>query len=211
MRVLALDTALAVCSVAVLDGAAVRAAISEPMVRGHAERIAPMAQAAMIESGLAFPDLDRIVVTIGPGSFTGVRVGLAFARALALALNAPCVGVSTLEALALEAGAAGARAAAIHAPGGVYFALYADGAAQVAPLLCDAAQAAAHLAAHPGARVRGPAAALFGGEDAPAPDAAALARLGAARAAAASPPRPLYLRHPDFKRWTPPAAPAGAP
>ena len=98
MLVLALDTCLNGCSVAVVRGGAVLAALSEPMQRGHQERLAPMAQAVM--RGVDFADLDRIGVTIGPGSFTGLRVGLAFAKGLSAALDIPVVGVGALEALA---------------------------------------------------------------------------------------------------------------
>ena len=100
MILLALDTCLGACSAAIVDGAQVVASVSEPMTRGHQERLAPMARDLMAEGGLAFTRLDRIGVTIGPGSFTGLRVGLAFAKGLALALDRPCVGVGTLEALA---------------------------------------------------------------------------------------------------------------
>ncbi|MGZ8364529.1 MAG: tRNA (adenosine(37)-N6)-threonylcarbamoyltransferase complex dimerization subunit type 1 TsaB, partial [Caulobacteraceae bacterium] len=97
--VLGLDTALTACSVAVIDGDAVLASRSEPMTRGHQERLAPMVAEVMAEAGIAFDALDRIGVTIGPGGFTGLRVGLAFAKGLALALDIPCVGVTTLAAL----------------------------------------------------------------------------------------------------------------
>jgi tRNA threonylcarbamoyladenosine biosynthesis protein TsaB len=63
------------------------------MDRGHQERLAPLAQEVMARAGLAFADLDRIAVTLGPGSFTGLRVGLAFAKGLGLALDRPVIGL----------------------------------------------------------------------------------------------------------------------
>ena len=92
MIVLALDTAQNACSVAVLDGDRVLASATEPMQRGHQERLAPMVAEVMADAGVAFDQLDRIGVTAGPGSFTGLRVGLAFAKAMSLALDIPCIG-----------------------------------------------------------------------------------------------------------------------
>jgi len=82
--VLGLDTCLDACSVAVRDGVRLLAATSEPMKRGHQERLAVMAQVTMAEAGIAFSALARVGVTVGPGSFTGLRVGLAFAKGLGL-------------------------------------------------------------------------------------------------------------------------------
>jgi tRNA threonylcarbamoyladenosine biosynthesis protein TsaB len=94
MRVLAIDTALAACSAAVLDTeyGGILASESVPMVRGHAEALLPMLKRVMDKAELKFPDIDRIAVTTGPGSFTGLRVGIAAARGLALAAAKPAVG-----------------------------------------------------------------------------------------------------------------------
>lgn len=100
MRVLALDTCLAACSVAVLDGSRIAASACEVMDRGHQERLAPLVRDTMARAALAFSDLDRIAVTLGPGSFTGLRVGLAFAKGLGLALGRPVIGLGCLEVLA---------------------------------------------------------------------------------------------------------------
>ena len=102
MRVLAIDTALEACSVAVLDTAqdAILARETRPMVRGHAEALMPFVASVMTQSFLRFSDLDRVAVTVGPGSFTGLRVGLAAARGIGLALRRPVVGLTTLAALA---------------------------------------------------------------------------------------------------------------
>lgn len=205
MRILAIDTALKACSVGVIEGDKVLAALSEPMDRGHAERIAPMADEARRAAGITFDSIDRVVVTTGPGSFTGLRVGLAFGRAMALAVSKPCVGVSTLEALALEGGAAGYCAGAIDTAGGVYLALYRDGEVVQPPRQFTEAEAAAVLAKFSDVVVRGPGAAPFGGEIVAAPDIACLAMLGARRDPERYPPNPLYLRAPDAKPAARPA------
>src|SRR3984957_15101152 len=97
MRVLAIDTALAACSAAVLDtdDGGIVASQSLPMTRGHAEALMPLLVRLMQDAGMAFRDIDRVVVTTGPGSFTGLRVGIAAARGIALAAGEPAVGVST--------------------------------------------------------------------------------------------------------------------
>jgi tRNA threonylcarbamoyladenosine biosynthesis protein TsaB len=103
VNLLAIDTTLAACSVAVLAGDAAPVILSEVIGRGHAERLAPMAAEAMARAGLAFADLDRVGVTVGPGSFTGVRIGVAFARGLGLVTGAETVSVGVLAALAARA------------------------------------------------------------------------------------------------------------
>src|SRR5579884_1697292 len=102
MRVLAIDTALDACAAAVLDTARgeIVARETRSMVRGHAEALMPLIKRVLDRSGFSFADLHRIAVTVGPGSFTGLRVGIAAARGLALASGKPAIGVTTLAALA---------------------------------------------------------------------------------------------------------------
>ena len=206
MIVLGLDTCLTACSVAVTDGGRVLAYASEVMARGHQERLAPMAERVMAEAGLSFDRLDRIGVTVGPGSFTGLRVGVAFAKGLGAALGVPTAGVGTLEALAAEVG--GLAFAAIDARRDqVYLQGFEDGRALMAPDVLAVPVAAARLAelamgrpltlvgsggpllagVSPGARI----VAMEGA------DARHVARLAGGKAVA--PLRPLYLRAPDAR------------
>lgn len=207
MMLLAFDTALGACSAAVLRDGVMLATRSEPMERGHQERLAPMVAETMGAAGAEFPELDRLVVTIGPGSFTGLRVGLAFAKGLSLALDRPCLGIGTLEALSASS-TPGFTAAAIDARRGrVYLQAFLDETPLMAPDLLDLAEAAARLAElhrDGPARIIGPGATLLEGiipgaaiDPRPAPDIADLARLATARPSPAAPPRPLYLRAPD--------------
>jgi tRNA threonylcarbamoyladenosine biosynthesis protein TsaB len=204
--VLALDTCLSTCSVAVLDGERLLAHANEAMARGHQERLAPMAREVMAQAGVGFPELERIGVTVGPGSFTGLRVGVAFAKGLAAALSIPAVGIGTLEAMA--APYPGFVFTAIDARRGqVYAQAFEDGRPLMAPDALTAETAAARLAEIGGGRavtLVGSGAALL----APLiPDATTIAAEGAdardvARLAAARAPgplKPLYLRAPDAK------------
>ena len=100
MIILALDTCLSACSTALLRDDVVLARRVEVMARGHQERLAGLVAETLAEAGLAFSDLNRIAVTVGPGSFTGLRVGLAFAKGLGSALGLPVIGIGTLEAMA---------------------------------------------------------------------------------------------------------------
>src|SRR5690348_8426446 len=102
MRVLAIDTALEACSVAILDTehAKTGAQDSLPMQRGHAEALMPLVARILDRAGLDVADIDRVAVTVGPGSFTGLRVGIAAARGIALAAGKPAIGLTTLAAFA---------------------------------------------------------------------------------------------------------------
>jgi tRNA threonylcarbamoyladenosine biosynthesis protein TsaB len=100
VRTLAIDTATAGCSVAACDGAAVVAACTERLGTGHAERLVPMLAEVMAEAGWCFDEVELLAATLGPGNFTGIRAGVAAARALALSTGRPAVGVTTLEAMA---------------------------------------------------------------------------------------------------------------
>src|SRR5919108_1302753 len=97
MRVLAIDTALEACSAAVLDtSGGITASETAIMTRGHAEALMPLLARVMIQAGIEFGDLDRIAVTTGPGSFTGLRVGISAARGIALAAGKSGIGLSPL-------------------------------------------------------------------------------------------------------------------
>lgn len=99
MLVLGINTVADACEAALVSDGIVVEAYAEPMNQGHDARLAPVVEALMQKAGVAFADLDRVAVVVGPGSFTGVRVGVAFARGLGLSLDIPVVGVSSLEAL----------------------------------------------------------------------------------------------------------------
>ena len=202
--ILAIDTCLFACSAAVVQDGAVRAGRVEPMSRGHQERLAPLVAEVMAEAGgVGFDQLDRIAVTVGPGSFTGLRVGLAFAKGLSAALAIPAVGVGSLEALAQPH--KGRVFAVLDAKRGqVYLQAFADGAAVSAPDALPIETAAARVAelapdilvvtgAALLAQMR-PSAQAIAVDHA---DPAAIAALGASRSPV--PPRPLYLRAPDAK------------
>ena len=103
MKILGLDTTGAYCSVALVDTAKVLAYKSEKIGRGHAERLAPMVAEVLEEAGLTAKDIDKISVCTGPGSFTGLRVALAFAKGFALPRKLPVVGLSSLAVWAAQA------------------------------------------------------------------------------------------------------------
>jgi tRNA threonylcarbamoyladenosine biosynthesis protein TsaB len=214
MRVLAIDTALAACAAAVLDtDHGVLASESQSMVRGHAEALVPLVARVMKQSDTTFPDLGRIAVTTGPGSFTGVRVGLAAARGFGIATGVPVVGVSTLAVYAAPYLAGNGRLAVVAAIDArhdhVYLQVFAPGGQSlVSPKLAPLSEAIAAASGAPaylvGSAARAVAAGLAKNAAAPravdprdAPDIVWVAQIGAVTPQTQSAPNPQYLRAPD--------------
>ena len=219
MRVLVIDTALGLCTAGVfeVDGDAVRTLglRSELMTKGHSERLGGLARDAVAEAD-GFDAIDRIGVTMGPGSFTGLRVGLAFAQGLGAALHRPVVGVSTLDALAASVEGRAVAALIDARRGQVYARFWRDGVADGPPEALSLEQAGNR------AKALGMGAVLVGSgaplmveaapdallHDLPGPAPEAIARLAAALDPRSAPPSPLYLRAPDA---TPPTRLPGQP
>jgi tRNA threonylcarbamoyladenosine biosynthesis protein TsaB len=216
MRVLAIDTALGACAAAVLDSSvgALLASESVLMARGHAEAIMPIIARVMDKAQCEFSQLNRVAVTVGPGSFTGLRVGISAARGIALAAGKPAIGLSTLSALAaphVAARTGDTIIAAIDARNEqVYFQVFApNGTTFVTPRL-DRVRAAVRAVPVGPTVITGSAAALVAAhwpsgsppphvEEHAAPDIGWVARLGAAAQDEGTAPKPLYLRRPDAR------------
>jgi tRNA threonylcarbamoyladenosine biosynthesis protein TsaB len=217
MRVLAIDTALDACAAALVDTQldAPLAAHSLDLGRGHAEALIPLIERVMKGAGAGFDSLDRIVTTVGPGSFTGLRVGISAARGLALVANKPAVGVTTLAAFTApyvaESDAVPVVAAIDAKHGNLYLQMFgAGGRTLVAPRACGLREALRAVAIGP-VRITGSGAAMLAAHWPPhapppiavdprsAPDIVWVARLGAAADPKLAAPRPLYLRPVDAK------------
>jgi tRNA threonylcarbamoyladenosine biosynthesis protein TsaB len=215
MIVLALDTALEACSVALGRGERLLAHRYAECGKAHAEILMPMIEAVLGDSQLDVSAIERIGVTVGPGSFTGLRTGLAAARGLALALGRPAVGVTTCAVLAAGAPQGEPIAAAIEARRGeIYFAAF-DGKGGEAlsaralalgegvkllserggtwRIVGSGSQALAHALAAAGVDAEVIANVVW-------PDAANMLGLITHAVPEESPPRPLYLRAVDAKR-----------
>jgi tRNA threonylcarbamoyladenosine biosynthesis protein TsaB len=215
MRVLAIDTALAACSAAVLDTKrnGIVASESVPMTRGHAEALMPLLARVAKKSGVMFQHFDRIVVTTGPGSFTGLRVGIAAARGFGVATAIPVVGVSTLSAYAAPHLAAAANAPVIAVIDARHQHVYlqafdASGrslvSSRIAPLGEAVRVASERASIIVGSAAQTVADALPAAAAKPlavdardAPDIAWVAQIGAVIPEGAAPPKPQYLRAPD--------------
>jgi len=217
LRVLAIDTALGACSACIW-----RAGDAEPlaaetllMERGHAEALLPLIDrvAARVDGG--FESLDRVAVTVGPGSYTGLRVGISAARGIGLAAGIPVVGVATLSAFLapmMVKERRGLFTAALDAKHGhIYIqAIAAGGRTIIQPSLMTYRDAVRVLGSGP-LLISGSAAVMLAVEaraqgveahvtDTPqAPDIAWVARLGALADPSQALPKPLYLRDPDAK------------
>lgn len=219
--VLGIDTSTTACSAAVLLDGRIAAWRMEPMERGQAERLNPMIGEVMAEAGIGFADLSLVAVTTGPGAFTGLRIGLACARAIALAADVPVAGVTTFAALARavpEAERAEARRrgrdiiVCVEGKRSDVFVQRFDASLNTigAPGALDVAGAAVALAqgdyliAGDGTHRLRPAFAEGDGRvlfsaAANAPDARHVAALGAAAGPSPEPPRPFYIRPPDVR------------
>ena len=114
MIVLAFHTAGPACELALVRDGSVLSQAHEPMLRGQDARLPGLTQSLLTDASLTIEEVDRFAVITGPGSFTGIRVGVAFARGLALATEKPCLGITTLEAT-LPAGQQGSALAALPA------------------------------------------------------------------------------------------------
>lgn len=229
MLILAIDTALDACAAGVLDtdAGSLIAQESQPMKRGHAEALMPLIARVMKASGIAFAALDRIAVTTGPGSFTGLRVGLSAARGIALAAGKPVVGLTTLTAFAAPVVGQHSAQPVISAIDArhdhVYFQVVSgDGSPLVRPRVApidealDAVRFGAPYLVGNAAQIladRWPADAPppFKVDAQPAPEIAWVAWLGAAVSPDSAPARPYYLRAPDAKPSQDPLQKASQP
>jgi tRNA threonylcarbamoyladenosine biosynthesis protein TsaB len=221
MNVLAFDTCMTACSAALIRGQGTVFSSFQRMERGQSEALFQMVAALMREAGLDFAELDKIAVTRGPGSFTGVRAGIAAARGFALGCGAPVVMATTLEVMARACVKAlaetdrrnGFLIAHDARRGELYVQLFDRAGAAMSQASLATPQDAAVLARDAGAAA-GSGAALLSGEaerlgfqlDAHLPDmlpdALTLAELAVDRQPTAEPVTPLYLRAPDAKPQT---------
>jgi tRNA threonylcarbamoyladenosine biosynthesis protein TsaB len=219
MKILSLDTTMAACSAAVVDTqhSLPLAAAYQTMERGHAEALAPMVADVLDKSGVSITEIQRIAVTNGPGSFTGVRIGLSFARGIGLACGIPVIGIDSLSAIAAGFAPNTPLLVASDARNGDVFAASFDAERRLVsgPRSITAANAAKD--AEPDSQVIGTAKDIViaascrddlhrvAAED--LPRAAHFAQL-AASAIPQGMPEPLYLRAPDAK---PQSSPLKAP
>ncbi|PZM12157.1 tRNA (adenosine(37)-N6)-threonylcarbamoyltransferase complex dimerization subunit type 1 TsaB [Rhizobium tubonense] len=208
MIVLALDTAGVDCAAAVYDSGtdSVLGEVTETIGRGHAELLMAIIDRALVKAGVALQSVDRIAVSIGPGSFTGIRVGVAAARGFALSLGIPAVGVTTLQVLAAahhQANPGRPLLVAMDAKRGeVYLQRFDErGHAAGEPVAVTVEKAQAIASGFKGDIVGSGASLLTGQSTENSGDRfpiAVIAKLGAL-AGIGEKPKPLYLRGPDVR------------
>ncbi len=206
---LAIDTCEGTCSAALVRGGYTIASRMERIGRGHAERLLPMISELMAEASIGYEALSRLAVCTGPGTFTGLRIGLSVARGLALAKGLPCVGLMSLPVLAAQADADADTAvhAIVMGRGGQGFyqafqGKAADGLPQpVEGAAClDGDVIAEKVAARPGIVVGSGATLVGDASPHDAVDPVVLARLARNLDPAAYAPEPAYLREADAKK-----------
>ena len=217
MKLLAIDTAANLCAVCVFDADAGEVARAvRDIGKGHAEILMDVISEALARGKGDFAGLGAVAVSIGPGSFTGVRVGVSVARGLALALKIPAAGVSTLEALAFEARElTGDKPVLTVIDGGrdgIYAAIYDSfGKIAYAPLVAQldkiaelAVGGVTVLAGSAARRVaeKVPSQRFLFGPQLPTADVATYAKVALANGFTGDKPRPLYLRAPDARPQT---------
>lgn len=213
--ILAFDTSAAHCAAAVFADGLIARSETALMARGQAEHLMPMLESILSEQGLVWRDLDALAVGIGPGNFTGIRISVATARGLALALGVPAFGVSMFEVLRAIAGGSDDDLIAVEAPrGAVYLQRFQAGHPPTAPRLIEPAAPPPDLGLSELSRVVGWCATAiarpFGAravDAAPADLPQRIALCAAARMAGGevpSRPSPLYVRPAD-------AAPSSSP
>jgi tRNA threonylcarbamoyl adenosine modification protein YeaZ len=201
MLCLGIDTTGAACSAALVDDTRVLASKSQIIHRGHAEVLGPMVENLFLTTKTRAKDLGKISVCTGPGSFTGLRVGLSFAKGLALPWQIPVIGVSGLEAWAHMTdpdNRNNVMAIADVRRGEVFWQRFEHGQAVAHPLLSGVEDALNAL--KPNDMIVGNGAALLGGQEQDGIiSPTIIAWMGLERSAAIYPAEPLYHRPPDAK------------
>lgn len=215
MLVLGINTVADACEAALVRDGVVVADHSEPMNQGHDARLAPVVETLMQKAGIAFADLNRVAVVVGPGSFTGVRVGVAFARGLGLSLDIPVVGVTSLEALdqlPQTGHVLGLLAAKRRPPERTWWAQQLAQGRAAGEAFEATAEDITRLAAETGVvcgQVDSPPENLPGRSVAAAPRASAAAQFAARLTGDLPAARPVYVREPDATPMRPLTPPAG--
>lgn len=185
--ILAIDSAIDISSVAIWNGGNVAVYLEDREYSKQSARLIPLIEKALKKANLQYSALTHVVSTVGPGSFTGIRIGLATARGIAFAMSIPCLGFTTLEVMH----AAGGELCILNAgKGEVYYQYF--GPAATEPAIAKLEDI---LACYPNATI----VSSVGATAIAYPRADALAHLAATKMQKARPPSPFYIRPPDAK------------